>query len=91
MSPPFDTERNLNEGFENQDLGVTGLQEQEIESSADIESDDDFVEQEEAKEEASSTDLGSVQLYLHDIGSVPLLSREREIELAKEILSHEWT
>jgi RNA polymerase primary sigma factor len=86
MSPPFDTERNLNEGFESQDLGVTGLQEQELESSADIESDDDLVEQEEAKEEeVSSTDLGSVQLYLHDIGSVPLLSREREIELAKEI------
>ena len=81
MSAPFDTERNMDESFENRDLSVTELQEQELETSA--ESGDDLAEQEEESKEDAS--LGSVQQYLHDIGSVPLLSREREIELAKEI------
>jgi len=84
MSPPFDTERNMNEGFENHDLNPQ-LQEQELESPAEVENSDEFTEAEEAREETSDANLGSVQQYLHDIGSVPLLSREREIELAKEI------
>ena len=44
-------------------------------------------EEEEAEQEKPDTSLGSVQQYLHDIGSVALLSREREIELAKEVES----
>jgi RNA polymerase primary sigma factor len=57
-----------------------------LESSADVENSEDLAEQEEeAQEDASDAKLGSVQQYLHDIGSVPLLSREREIELAKQI------
>jgi RNA polymerase primary sigma factor len=79
MLPPFDTERNINEDFDHQELEVT--QEQDSESSSEIESADEFAEE----QEASDTTLGSVQQYLHDIGSVPLLSREREVELAKEI------
>jgi RNA polymerase primary sigma factor len=77
----------VNEGFENHDLSVTQLPEQELESSADVVTSDELADQEEeeTREDASDTNLGSVQLYLHDIGSVPLLSREREIELAKEI------
>ena len=86
MSPPFDTERNMNQEFENHDLSVTPLEEQDLESSGEIETNDEFAEQEEeVKEDTSDTKLGSVQQYLHDIGSVPLLSREREIDLAKEI------
>ncbi|MGH7796309.1 MAG: sigma-70 family RNA polymerase sigma factor [Candidatus Binatia bacterium] len=86
MLSPFDTERNMNEDFENHDLSVSQVQEQDLESSGDVENNQDFAEQEEASEEdTSDARLGSVQQYLHDIGSVPLLSREREIELAKEI------
>lgn len=83
MLPPFDTERTMNENFENQGLEVT--QEQDPETSSASESTDEFADEEEAKPEPSDASLGSVQQYLHDIGSVPLLSREREVELAKEI------
>jgi RNA polymerase primary sigma factor len=83
MLPPFDTERTINEGFENQELEVT--QEQDPETSSEIESTEEFADEEEAKQEPSDASLGSVQQYLHDIGSVPLLSREREVELAREI------
>ena len=85
MFPPFDTERNLNEDFENQDLGVTQIQEPDTETSSEVESSDEFTDEEESKPEISDASLGSVQQYLHDIGSVPLLTREREVELAKEI------
>ena len=87
MLSPIDTERNMNEDMENHDLtGVSPLHEEDLESSADAENTEDLPEQEEeAQEDASDAKLGSVQQYLHDIGSVPLLSREREIELAKEI------
>jgi RNA polymerase primary sigma factor len=84
MFPPFDTERNIAEAFDNQDLGVAQIQDQESEIATEAESADEFSEDEDAKQD-SDTSLGSVQQYLHDIGSVPLLSREREVELAKEI------
>jgi RNA polymerase primary sigma factor len=85
MLPPFDTERTMNGDFEAGDLGVTQIQEADPEIAADVEPAEDFVE-EEAKQESDAS-LGSVQQYLHDIGSVPLLTREREVELAKEIES----
>jgi len=85
MFPPFDTERNPNEDFENQDLGVTQIQEPDLETSSEVETSDELADEEESKPEASDASLGSVQQYLHDIGSVPLLTREREVELAKEI------
>jgi RNA polymerase primary sigma factor len=75
----------MTDQFETQDLGVAPLQEQEIESSSEGETADDLAEQEEESRDDSSDALGSVQQYLHDIGLVPLLSREREIDLAKEI------
>jgi RNA polymerase primary sigma factor len=75
----------MSDQFENPDGGATELHEQELESSAETEAGDEFAEQEEEAKEDTSDALGSVQQYLHDIGSVPLLSREREIELAKEI------
>lgn len=84
MLPPFDAERTMNEDLETQDLGVPQIQEPDSESS-EVETRDEFAEEEESKPETSDASLGSVQQYLHDIGSVPLLSREREVELAREI------
>lgn len=86
MSPPFDNNRSMSEGFENDDLGVTHLQDQDSDSVAEVDSSDELsAEAEESPREVADTALGSVQQYLHDIGSVPLLSREREVELAKEV------
>jgi RNA polymerase primary sigma factor len=84
MLPPFDTERAIEEDFATQDLGVAEIQEPESENSAEAETADEFVEDEDSKQESDAS-LGSVQQYLHDIGSVALLTREREVELAKEI------
>ncbi len=88
MFPPFDAERDSNEdneNFEGRDLGVPQIQDQDGESAGEIDGSEEFTDEEEAKPEASDAGLGSVQQYLHDIGSVPLLTREREVELAKEI------
>jgi RNA polymerase primary sigma factor len=86
MLPPFDTERAMTEGFERDDLGVSDLQDQDSDSIVEVDPSDDLNEEaEENPREVADTSLGSVQQYLHDIGSVPLLSREREVELAKEI------
>jgi RNA polymerase primary sigma factor len=84
MLPPFDTERTIAEDFETHDLGVAQIQEQDPESSIEVENADELPDDEDAKQESDAS-LGSVQQYLHDIGSVPLLTREREVELAKEI------
>jgi RNA polymerase primary sigma factor len=88
MFPPFDPERSRTEDFEAPDLGVPQIQDHdaEVADTAGIaEVSEEFAEEEDSKEEVSDASLGSVQQYLHDIGSVPLLTREREVELAKEI------
>jgi RNA polymerase primary sigma factor len=85
MLPPFDAERTPGEDFENRELGVPQIQEQDAETVADLENNDELTDDEESKQETSDASLGSVQQYLHDIGSVPLLTREREVDLAKEI------
>ena len=87
MLPPYDTEQTMTKGLENDELGGANFQDQDADSATEIDSTDDLREEEEEESEPEVTDtsLGSVQQYLHDIGSVPLLSREREVELAKEI------
>jgi RNA polymerase primary sigma factor len=85
MVPPFDAERTSGEDFENRELGVPQIQEQDAEAAVEIENNDELTDDDESKQETSDASLGSVQQYLHDIGSVPLLTREREVELAKEI------
>jgi hypothetical protein len=91
MFPPFDAERSPSEDFEPRELGISQIQDQDAETPSELETTevnedaDEFADEEETKAEAPDTSLGSVQQYLHDIGSVPLLTREREVELAKEI------
>ena len=87
MSPPFDTEREANEGLRNEDLGVVQLPEQDQDFPAQIEASEETANEEEAEPDKADTSVSSVQQYLQDIGSVRLLSREREIELAKEVES----
>ena len=85
MSPRFDTEREMNENnenFEGRELGVASLEDQDQDSAADIEPVDDTEDDEESEPAGSDIALGSVQQYLRDIGSVALLTREREVELA---------
>ncbi|HSK30427.1 MAG TPA: sigma-70 factor domain-containing protein, partial [Candidatus Limnocylindria bacterium] len=85
MAPPFDNERALNEDFAGYELAAAPIQDEEPEVSEEIDTADEA--EEETEKETPDPSLGSVQQYLHDIGSVALLSREREIELAKEVES----
>src|SRR5581483_4239066 len=87
MSPPFDAERETNEDLRNEDLGVGALPEQEQDFSAPMDVSEESANEEEIEQERDDTSFSSVQQYLQDIGSVRLLSREREIELAKEVES----
>jgi len=41
--------------------------------------------EEEIETEEAGGSSDAVRLYLHQMGSIPLLSREREVELAKKI------
>jgi RNA polymerase primary sigma factor len=52
-------------------------------SDAEEKIEEDLIEEGEEKEEESSNDL--VMLYLREAGSVPLLSHDREVELAQQI------
>jgi RNA polymerase primary sigma factor len=87
MTPPFDADRAANNELESQDLGGVQFPEQEQDFPAPIDTPEEAPEEEEQEQESSDASLSSVQQYLQDIGSVPLLSREREIELAKEVES----
>src|ERR1044071_3731125 len=90
MSPPFDAERETNEDLRNEDIGVGALPEHDQEFTAPVDAVDASEEganEEEVDQEKDDTSFSSVQQYLQDIGSVRLLSREREIELAKEVES----
>lgn len=91
MAPPFDNERALNEDFTGFETAPAQFQDGDQELSSEIfpaeEPDEESENEAEAEQEKPDTSLGSVQQYLHDIGSVALLSREREIELAKEVES----
>jgi RNA polymerase primary sigma factor len=89
MSPRFDTEREteteMDENFEGRELGVASLEDQDQDSAPDIEPVDDTEDDEESEPAGSDIALGSVQQYLRDIGSVALLTREREVELAMRV------
>ena len=87
MSPPYDTERVGDQDLENQDLGVAEYHEQDQDFAGPLATPEDLVDDEEVEQEKPDAALSSVQQYLQDIGSVPLLSREREVELAKEVES----
>jgi RNA polymerase primary sigma factor len=84
MSPPFDTEREIDENFEDRELSDGSFDDQE-QSAPDIEPVEDTEDGDESEPAGSDIALGSVQQYLRDIGSVALLTREREVELAMRV------
>ena len=51
----------------------------------EIESGEEALTDETAEVDEITPALSSIQQYLHDIGAVPLLNREREVELAMTI------
>ena len=82
MALDFENETKIKETAEGQDLDLDEFDEKETDLAAELLSEDEAAEEEPAEREESSGASSSVQQYLHEIGSVPLLSREREVELA---------
>lgn len=86
MLAQLDKEQDLNQSDERQVFpALEPEDDQEAELITDDRSDDGNDDQPPASE--SDFTLGSVQQYLRDIGLIPLLNREREIELAMRIES----
>jgi len=84
MPADFDTEKAMDEHLQNHDAGLVE-EENEPDLDADIDASDESEEAEPSEPEDQGVALSSIQQYLHEIGSVPLLSREREVELAAAI------
>ncbi|HEX2929324.1 MAG TPA: sigma-70 family RNA polymerase sigma factor [Candidatus Binatia bacterium] len=87
MTPPFDNEKAMDEEFSEDTFEAVPVQDQNEDFTTEIVTADEPEEEENADQERSDAGFSSVQQYLRDIGSVPLLNREREIELAKEVES----
>jgi RNA polymerase primary sigma factor len=88
MSLKLDSERTTDDSTEdsNSDLGDLGEKDTELSGGEAFAADDsEGAEEEPAEHEEAEANLSSIQQYLHEIGSVPLLSREREIELAMQM------
>jgi RNA polymerase primary sigma factor len=88
MSLEPDSERTMDDSIEdnNNDLGDLVEKDTELSSGEAYAADDsEGAEEEPAEPEEAEANLSSIQQYLHEIGSVPLLNREREIELAMQM------
>jgi RNA polymerase primary sigma factor len=81
MLPQLEFERAMEENLANHDFPHLESQEHQAESTVDSANSNDA----EVETKASDFAPSSVQQYLHDIGSVSLLTREREVEIAMRI------
>jgi RNA polymerase primary sigma factor len=83
MSVNLDIERSVDESGDIHETELDALSDKEPEFAGDAEAGDETHEDEPAEEVGAN--FSSVQQYLHEIGSVALLSRERETELAMQM------
>ena len=81
MLPELQFERAMDENFANDDFSNLESQGHPAESAVESAISDEA----EVETKVSAFAPSSVQQYLHDIGSVALLTREREIEIAMRI------
>jgi RNA polymerase primary sigma factor len=85
MALDFENDPKIKEGSVAQDPDLDELEEKETDIEAELLSENEATDEEPAEPEETSGTSSSVQQYLHEIGSVPLLSREREVELAMQM------
>ncbi len=84
----LDSERARGDSVGENDSDLGDLVEKDAELSSDdvyAADDSEGAEEEPAEREEAEAGLSSIQQYLHEIGSVALLSRQREIELAMQM------
>jgi RNA polymerase primary sigma factor len=85
MSANLDIERNADQSSEVHEPELDVLNDKEAELAGEVDSGDETQEEAHAEPDETGANFSSVQQYLHEIGSVALLSRERETELAMEM------
>ena len=85
MSTNLDIERSADEIADSHENELDTLNDKEPEFAGDADSSDESQEDEPAEREEVGANFSSVQQYLHEIGSVALLSRERETQLAMQM------
>jgi RNA polymerase primary sigma factor len=82
----LDNERNGEDFVESQNVELNDFGEKDTEFDTEFATSEEPTEEPEFKdEEASARSSDPVQLYLQEIGTVALLGREREVELAMQI------
>jgi RNA polymerase primary sigma factor len=81
MSVNLDRERTMDELPDQHEAGLAEFEEKEHDSAYPS----NEPEEEPAEPDEVGASTSSIQQYLHEIGAVPLLSREREVELAMQI------
>jgi hypothetical protein len=79
MSVNFDRETTINELANDPEVELDDLDSKEEDVSEPTEP------QEAEEPDEITASASSIQQYLHEIGAIPLLSREREVELAMQI------
>lgn len=82
MPAQLQTDPVVQEKAQDEELAVD---DQETALGGEIDTVDESQEDQPVERDEAGANLNSIQQYLHDIGSVPLLSREREIELAMQM------
>jgi RNA polymerase primary sigma factor len=85
MSVNLDIERAVEENAETHEAELDTLNSKEPEFTGEVDSSDETQEEALAEPDEAGANFSSVQQYLHEIGSVALLSRERETELAMQM------
>ena len=85
MSANLDIEKTPDEIEDSREIELDTLGDKEPEFTADVDSSDESQAEEPAEREETGANFSSVQQYLHEIGSVALLNRERETELAMQM------
>ncbi len=85
MPAQLGTDRPIPEQAQDDEAALDPLEDQEPALGGEINATDESPEEQHADRDEVSANLNSIQQYLHDIGSVPLLSREREIEIAMQM------
>ena len=85
MSSPSHTEHAVREQAQENEVAVDHLDDVEPAFGGDTDAPEEAQEEQPAEREEAGANLNNIQQYLHDIGSVALLSREREIELAMQM------
>lgn len=85
MSVNLDIERSVDEAADTHETELDELNDKEPEFVPDADAADESPEDEPVERDEVGANFSSVQQYLHEIGSVALLSRERETELAMQM------